>query len=124
MTERIFEEVAHDLGDWFHRHHHPAHYDQHQTPKETTVSLTTIVQAAEADVASVETAVKNFTEGHLPKLRELASKVGASPLVQIALDLVEVLDPAAEQLAVALLQALATTTQAAPAQTPAEQPAA
>ena len=124
----IFEHLEDDW-DAFRARHHLAHYHQHQpgtTPatEAPAMSLATIVQAAEADAKNIDASAHRFLSDHLPALGELASQVENSTLLQTVLGMVGTLDPAAEELAVTVLKALAAKAPAAAVPAPAEpQPA-
>lgn len=126
-TERtpLFEQLWREAAG-----HHP-HYHRNQHPEEETMSLATIEKDMRDAVTGIEEHVKSFLGEHLPQLGEIAKSVEESPLVQLALDLAGTIDPAAEQMAVKVLQALASeapapaTPPAGPAPEPAPaQPAA
>lgn len=119
MTEPIYERLWREVTDHLPHYHH----NQHLQPKEGAMSLATIVEDAKKDVEAVEEAVKNIIGTHLPKLGEIAQGIEDSPLVQLALDLAGTIDPAAEQMAMRVLKAIAAESPAPAPVTPEPEPA-
>jgi uncharacterized NAD(P)/FAD-binding protein YdhS len=117
--------TAIERAAWRAVHHHHPHYhpDEHLQPKEGAMSLATIVAAAEKDVKAAEAAVKSVIDTHLPQLGEIAQGIEDSPLVQLALDLAGTIDPAAEQMAMRVLKAIAAESPAPVPVTPEPEPA-
>ena len=87
----IWERVLRETGHLFHPYH------EHQQPQEAPVSLlTTVVHDAE-----------NFFGDHLGKLRQIDSTIAGSRLVQLALAITGMVDPAIEVIAEKALEAFA-----------------
>ncbi len=137
MTERIFEHLAHELGEAGHdirslfhhgRYHQPT--PGATVPKGTTMNLTqleadirTEAQAAVAKAKEVVTHAETVVEQHLPQLADLAQKAATNPLIDAALSAVHVSPSFLASLAEMLMKADADLAALAPPpapETPAE----